>query len=212
MFRRFPSLTTLTAAFSAAVLLPACIHNEEAAYAEQLEQTRNSISPQLQQLGARNWIIIADPSYPIPAGTGTQTMVVPAGSADTFREVLDLIEVQGALTPRIWVCNEMEAVTDDLAPGMAEYNKQIASLTSGRFCYRLDERIISSQVADAARNFRVLFIKTTTQLPYSAIAIELDSGYWSSDAETEIRKRLEELQPESQPQKNKKSGSSKKRR
>lgn len=202
----------MAAAFSAAVLLPACVHTEEEAYAAQLEQTINSIAPQLQQLGARNWIIIADPSYPIPAGSGTQTMVVSTGSTDTFREVLDLIEVQGALTPRIWVCNEMEAVTDDLAPGMEEYNKQIESLTSGRFCYRLDERIISSQVAEAARNFRVLFIKTTTQLPYSAIAIELDSGYWNSDAETEIRKRLNELQPEPQPQKNKKSGNTKKRR
>ena len=182
-------------------------------YAALLEETRDTISPQLQQLGARNWVVIADPTYPIPAGTGAQTMVVSAGSLDTFREVLDLIEQQGALTPRIWINNEMEAITDNLAPGIEHYNTSINNLVSGRFCYRLDERIISAQVAEASHNFRVLFIKTPTQLPYSSIAIELDSGYWDSDSETEIRERLAALHPaeeEAQPT-TKESSSNKKR-
>ena len=163
-------------------------------YAALLEETRDTISPQLQQLGARNWVVIADPTYPIPAGTGVQTMVVSTGSLDTFREVLDLIEQQGSLTPRIWINNELEAITDNLAPGIENYSTSVNNLVSGRFCYRLDERIISSQVAEASHNFRVLFIKTPTQLPYSSIAIELDSGYWDSDSETEIRERLARLQ------------------
>lgn len=194
-------------------MLPSCAHNEQEAYVELLEQTRDSISPQLQQLGARNWIVIADPTYPIPAGTGVQTMVVATGSLDTFREVLDLIEQQGSLTPRIWVNNEMEAITDNLAPGMELYNSAVNNLVSGRFCYRLDERIISSQVAEASQNFRVLFIKTPTQLPYSSIAIELDSGYWDSDSETEIRERLAALRPaeEEAPLTTKDNNSTKKR-
>ncbi len=122
-------------------------------------------------------------------------MAVPSGSADTFREVLDLLEMQASLTPRIWVCNEMDAVTEELAPGIKEYRQEVNSLLSGRFCYHLDERIISMQLADASQKYRVLYLKTNTQLPYSSIAIELDSGYWNPDAEAEIRQRLEQLNP-----------------
>lgn len=167
---------------------------------ELIDQTRAAIDPQLQQLGARNWVVIADPTYPIPAGAGAVTMVVPSSSADTFREVLDLLELQASLTPRIWVCNEMEAVTESLAPGIEEYRETVNSLLSGRFCYRLDERIIAMQLAAASQQFRVLYIKTNTQLPYSSIAIELDSGYWNPDSEAEIRQRLEQLmQPQQTP-------------
>lgn len=183
------------AAVTAAALLASCQQNNGPTRIELIDQTRASIAPQLQQLGARNWVVIADPTYPIPAGAGVLTMAVPSGSADTFREVLDLLEMQASLTPRIWVCNEMDAVTEELAPGIKEYRQEVNSLLSGRFCYHLDERIISMQLADASQKYRVLYLKTNTQLPYSSIAIELDSGYWNPDSEAEIRQRLEQLNP-----------------
>ena len=183
------------AAVTAAALLASCQQNNGPTRIELIDQTRASIAPQLQQLGARNWVVIADPTYPIPAGAGVLAMPVPSSSEDTFREVLDLLELQASLTPRIWVCNEMEAVTESLAPGIKEYRTAVNSLLSGRFCYRLDEKIISMQLADAAQKYRVLYLKTNTQLPYSTIAIELDSGYWNPDAEAEIRQRLEQLTP-----------------
>lgn len=187
------------AAVTAAALLASCQQNNGPTRIELIDQTRASIAPQLQQLGARNWVVIADPTYPIPAGAGVLTMAVPSSSEDTFREVLDLLELQASLTPRIWVCNEMEAVTESLAPGIKEYRTEVNSLLSGRFCYRLDEKIISMQLADAAQKYRVLYLKTNTQLPYSSIAIELDSGYWNPDAEAEIRQRLEQLTPPTTP-------------
>lgn len=189
----------LAAASTAAALLVSCQQTQGPTRIELIDQTRAAIAPQLQQLGARNWVVIADPTYPIPAGAGVLTMYVPSSSADSFREVLDLLEMQAALTPRIWVCNELNALTENLAPGIGDYRKEVNSLLSGRFCYRLDERIISMQLAAAAKEFRVLYIKTNTKLPYSSIAIELDSGYWSADEETEIRSRMEKLMLEQTP-------------
>ncbi len=122
-------------------------------------------------------------------------MSVPSSTADTFREVLDQLELQASVTPRIWVCNELDAVPEERAPGVGEYRKSVNNLLSGRFCYRLDERIIALQLAEAAKQYRVLYIKTNTRLPYSSIAIELDSGYWNSDDETEIRERLKKIHP-----------------
>lgn len=183
-----------TTAALAAVLLTACQHSAPTEV-ETLEQTRSTIAPQLQQLGARNWVVIADPTYPIPSGAGAVTVSVPSNTADTFREVLDQLELQASLTPRIWVSYELEAVPEERAPGISEYRKSVNSLLSGRFCYRVDERIVAMQLAEAAKQYRVLYIKTNTRLPYSTIAIELDSGYWNSDDETEIRTRLQKLNP-----------------
>lgn len=177
-----------------ALMATACQHSAPTP-AETLEQTRSVIAPELRQLGARNWIVIADPTYPIPSGAGAVTVSVPTGTADTFREVLDQLELQASLTPRIWVCNELAAVPEERAPGIGDYRKSVNNLLSGRFCYRLDERIISMQLAEAAKQYRVLYIKTETRLPYSTIAIELDSGYWNSSDETEIRERLKKLTP-----------------
>ena len=188
------------AAIMAAALLASCQQNRGPTRLEVIDQTRAAIAPQLLQLGARNWVVIADPTYPIPAGAGAYTMAVQSGAADTFREVLDLLETQASLTPRIWVCNEMEVLTDSLAPGITQYKHEIDPLLSGRFCYRLDEKIISAQLADASQKYRILYIKTRTQLPYSTIAIELDSGYWDPDAEAEVRKRMDELSLQQQPE------------
>ena len=188
------------AAIMAAALLASCQQNRGPTRLEVIDQTRAAIAPQLLQQGARNWVVIADPTYPIPAGAGAYTMAVQSGAADTFREVLDLLETQASLTPRIWVCNEMEVLTDSLAPGITQYKHEIDPLLSGRFCYRLDEKIISAQLADASQKYRILYIKTRTQLPYSTIAIELDSGYWDPDAEAEVRKRMDELSLQQQPE------------
>lgn len=188
------------AAIMAAALLASCQQNRGPTRLELIDQTRAAIAPQLLQLGARNWVVIADPTYPIPAGAGAYTMAVQSGAADTFREVLDLLETQASLTPRIWVCNEMGVLTETLAPGITEYKQEIEPLLSGRFCYRLDEKIISAQLADASQKYRILYIKTRTQLPYSTIAIELDSGYWDPDAEAEVRKRMDELSLQQQPE------------
>lgn len=155
--------------------------------------------PHLAQLGARNWIVVADPTCPVLAGPGIETINVPTDSVATFREVLDLLELQGSLTPRIWVCNELEAVSEKRAPGIGEYRRQLQTLLDGRFHYYADSRIIDLQLAQAASTYRILYIKTESRLPYSSVAIELDSGYWNPDAESEVRERMQKLAPPVHP-------------
>lgn len=157
-------------------------------------ELRNQIAENVTPLGARNWIVIAEASYPVYAGTGVQTIAVDAPSDAVFMEVLDILEAEGKLIPRIWICKEMDAVTEDYAPGIRKYRQSIGKLIPGRFHYSLPNRIINSQVEDAIKQFRVLVIKTNTILPYSNICIELDSGYWSADSEAELRNRIERLE------------------
>ncbi len=162
--------------------------------------TRAKIAPNLLQLGARNWVVVADPACPLPAGSGIVSITVPANTVDTFREVLDLLEIEGAVVPRIWVSHELSVVPEERAPGITQHRNELEKLLLGRFHYSVNNRVIDMQLAQAAKDFRILYIRTSTRLPYSNIAIELDSGYWNSDAETEVQQRLQQLMPpEPQP-------------
>lgn len=164
-----------------------------------VDLARAQIAPNLLQLGARNWVVVADPACPLPAGTGIVSINVPASTIDAFREVLDLLEIEGAVVPRIWVSHELSAVPENRAPGITEHREALEKLLLGRFHYEVNSRVIDMQIAQAAKDFRILYIRTNTRLPYSSIAIELDSGYWSSDAETEVQKRLRQLMPQPLP-------------
>lgn len=182
-----------------ALAVSACQHQGAPTQAELADAARAELSPRLERLGARNWIVIADPTCPVLAGAGVEVATVQLDSSEAFREVLDLLELQGSLTPRIWVGNELYAVPERRAPGITKYRGVLQSLLNGRFHYSVDTRIIDMQLAQAAAQFRILYIKTATRLPYSSIAIELDSGYWNPDAESELRDRMQRLQPQPAP-------------
>lgn len=160
-----------------------------------IDITRAKVAPNLLQLGARNWVVVADPAYPLPAGVGVVSITVPANTVDTFREVLDLLEIEGAVVPRIWVSHELSVVPEERAPGITRHRQELEKLLLGRFHYAVNSRVIDMQLAQAAKDFRILYIRTSTRLPYSSIAIELDSGYWNSDAEAEVQQRVQKFYP-----------------
>lgn len=190
-----------TAALVLAGCAISCSQNDKLALRiEKVDLARASMAPQLAQLGAGNWVVVADAAYSIPPGVGAHVMCVDLDSADTFREVLDLLELQGNLTPRIWVNEEMYAVPEHRAPGMKAYRKTVSYLLQGRVHYRIDQKYVQYQLKEAANNCRVLYIKTNSQLPYSALAMELDSGYWNAEAEQEMFRKLQEYREKENPQ------------
>lgn len=200
-----PALTTvkrtiLSSLYKAAAVLTAaaaltCCQQMGPNVVNDIDLARARIAPNLLQLGARNWVVVADPAAPLPAGTGIVSINVPANTVETFREVLDLLEIEGALVPRIWVSHELNVVPEERAPGIEEHRRELAKLLLGRFYYEVNSRVIDMQLAQAAKDFRILYIRTNTRLPYSSIAIELDSGYWGPDAEAEVQRRLQQLMP-----------------
>lgn len=181
-------------ALSVAALLVSC-QSTGVTRLDDSRLTRERIAPHLLELGARNWIVVADPAFPLPAGATVQCVTVPADSIETFRQVLDLLEIEGAVVPRIWTSHELTVVPENRAPGIRKHRKELEKLLIGRFHYEVNSRVIDMQLSQAAKEFRVLYIRTSTRLPYSSIAIELDSGYWNSDAETEVQERLRKLFP-----------------
>ncbi len=205
---RFPALALLlVGTFALCTPLTGCRHlqcyfplKQEESHREQRAALHTQLAPHLDVLGARNWIVIADPAYPILAGEGVDVLVVDADIPDTLREVLATLSADGSLTPRLWLCSELEVVPERHAPGVRRYRRELRKLTARHLHYEVTDRIISLQLAQAAQTYRILYIKTDTPLPYSTVAIELDSGYWNSDAEAELRERMEKLNAPAPPE------------
>lgn len=118
-------------------------------------------------------------------------MVSDKTSDEVLLDVLNMLEEEAHVVPRIMISSELRSVTEDYAPGIKRYRNNINKMLPGRQHFELMSRTINSLIEDAARQFNVLVIKTKTSLPYSNIYIELDSGYWNSESETVLRKSLE---------------------
>ncbi len=149
------------------------------------------LADNLALMGARNWIVIAESSYPSYTGNGVVTLLATQPSDVVFGQVLDTIEAEGHVQPRIMVCSELRNIEEDYAPGIKKYRNQVYKMLPGRMHFELPSRIINGQIEDATKQFNVLVIKTTTSLPYSNIYIELDSGYWNSESEAALRAKIE---------------------
>ncbi len=180
-------------------LLPPPFSGTAAEDEEQRHTLHSLLEPHLALLGARNWIVIADPAYPILAGEGVDVVVADASLTDSLREVLALLAEDGSLTPRLWLCSELDAVPETRAPGVRRHRRELKHLIQRHLHYEVTDRIIALQLEQAAQTYRILYIKTNTPLPYSTVAIELDSGYWNSSAEAELRERLETLNTPAPP-------------
>lgn len=176
------------------LILPICIISllsgcQDANPAER--EWKEQLYKNLAIVGARNWIVIAESSFPAYTGTGIRTMVSDKTSDEVLLDVLNMLEEEAHVVPRIMISSELRSVTEDYAPGIKRYRNNINKMLPGRQHFELMSRTINSLIEDAARQFNVLVIKTKTSLPYSNIYIELDSGYWNSESETVLRKSLE---------------------
>lgn len=153
------------------------------------------LTDNLALMGARNWVVIAESSYPAYMGTGVITLLATQPSDVVFSQVLDTIEAEGHVQPRIMICSELRSIEEDYAPGIKKYRNQVYKMLPGRMYFELPSKIINGQIEDATKQFNVLVIKTTTALPYSNIYIELDSGYWNSESEAALRNKIEPRNP-----------------
>ncbi len=163
------------------LILPVCIISllsgcQDANPAER--EWKDQLYKNLAIVGARNWIVIAESSFPAYTGAGIKTMVSDKTSDEVLLDVLNMLEEEAHVVPRIMISSELRSVTEDYAPGIKRYRNNINKMLPGRQHFELMSRTINSLIEDAAKQFNVLVIKTKTSLPYSNIYIELDSGYW----------------------------------
>jgi len=152
---------------------------------------RAAVDSQSAQLGYRNWIVIAEASFPAHSRTGVRQVAAPVEVPEALDYVLQALERTENVRPQVYVTRELRSVENDFAPGIDDMRKRIQSSLHGHEPTELDQQSLLTLLEDANRSFDVLVIRTQTALPYSSVFLELKPGYWDADSESRLRERIE---------------------
>ncbi|MGE9269238.1 MAG: hypothetical protein ACQKBU_00415, partial [Verrucomicrobiales bacterium] len=148
---------------------------------------RGAIDHQVGQLGYRNWIVIAESSFPAHSRPGTRQVNTYQAIPEVLDEVLRTLERSEHVRPKIYVSREMNLVENDYAPGIQQLRVDVTQALHAYETVELEHDSIVTLMLDAQRSFDVLVLRTTTALPYSSVFLELQPGYWDGEAEARLR-------------------------
>ena len=162
---------------------------------------KDAVNRQANQLGYRNWIVIAEASFPAHSRPGFRQVNADVDVPEAVDYVLNTLEQTEHVRPQVYLPRELRSVENDFAPGIDDLRKKIMASLHSRETTELDQQSLLTLLEDASKSFDVLVIRTHTALPYSSVFLELQPGYWDAESETRLRERMqaERLQKISRP-------------
>lgn len=173
-------------ALLAALVAPGCMPmHEESAW-------KAAVDRQAAQLGYRNWIVIAEASFPAHNRPGIRQVAAPVEVPEAVDYVLNALEQTENVRPQVYLTRELRSVENDFAPGIDEMRKRIKESLHGHEATELDQQSLLTLLEDANRSFDVLVIRTQSALPYTSVFLELQPGYWDATSEGRLRERIEQ--------------------
>lgn len=155
------------------------------------EGWKAAVDKQVAQLGYRNWIVVAEASFPAYNRLGVRQVNADVEIPEALDYVLHVMERTENTRPNVYVARELRSVENDYAPGIQPFRERITGALHGHETTQIDHQSLLLLLEDANRSFDVLIIRTQTALPYSSVYLELLPGYWDADSEQRLRERIE---------------------
>lgn len=150
-----------------------------------------AVDRQAAQLGYRNWIVIAEASYPAQNRPGLRQVVADVEIPEALDYVLRALERTENLRPRVYLTRELRSVENDFAPGIDDMRKRINGALHGHEAAELEQQSLMTLLEDTGRSFDVLVIRTRSAMPYASVFLELQPGYWDEASESRLRDRIQ---------------------
>jgi hypothetical protein len=154
------------------------------------------LKDRLQLFGHRNWLVIADSAYPAQSRHGVETIVADAEQTTALAKAFAILHQCKHIKPAIYTDRELTFVTEEDAPGITSYRKQLGDLLQGYEVRALPHEEIIAKLDRVGEMFRVLLIKTTMRIPYTSVFFDLECGYWNAQAEDRLRAAIRSRSPE----------------
>lgn len=170
---------------AAAVAALGCAGNPE------VRTWQNAVNQQVAQLGYRNWIVVAEASFPAHSRPGTRQITSTAEIPQVVDYVLTALERTEHVRPKVYLTRELRAIENDVAPGIDELREKIRSSLHGHEATELDQQSLITLLGTANQSYDILVIRTPTALPYSSVFMELQPGYWDAESEDRLRRQIE---------------------
>lgn len=145
------------------------------------------IADKLPSLGHRNWIVVADSAYPLQTAPGIETITVKDGQISAVRQVLRALSRTKHVRPTIYLDKELAFVAEKHAPGITKFRKELGGVLAKSKAQKLPHEEIIAKLDEAGKTFKVILIKTPHIQPYTSVFFQLECGYWSDEAEKDLR-------------------------
>lgn len=150
-----------------------------------------AVDKQLELLGYRNWIVIAEASFPAYHRNGLRQVNADVEIPEALDYVLQAMERTENTRPNVYLARELRSVENDYAPGIEELRTRLKNALHGHETIQIDHQSLQLLLEEANRSFDILVIRTDSALPYSSVYLELLPGYWDADAEDKLRERIQ---------------------
>jgi L-fucose mutarotase/ribose pyranase (RbsD/FucU family) len=144
----------------------------------------------LPALGHRNWIVVADSAFPLQISPGIETIATGEDHFAVLKKVLEMVDGAKHVRPKIWLDKELAFVPESLAPGADEARRRLEEMLKARGAAPLLHADLISRLDEVGRTFKIVMVKTTLAVPYTTVFLELDCGYWGSEAEAKMREKM----------------------
>lgn len=152
------------------------------------ENWEKRLSDELPLLGHRNWILVVDKAFPMPAKS--EGFVIINSNEEPLKvlsKTIELISDQPHIQPLFHNDLELNYIKEDWVEGVCAYRDELSKLIDDKNIKQLPHDDIFEQFSDGGSRFRTVIIKTNGLIPYSSVFIELDCGYWNSSYEEALR-------------------------
>lgn len=137
--------------------------------------------------GHRNWIVVADSAYPAQSSPGIDTILTKADHFEVLKVALNAIGKCRHVRPSIYLDSEIEIIRESDAPGVGACRRKLAGLIGRYGNQTLSHDQMIEKLDESAKLFRILILKTVLTVPYASVFIELGCGYWTPEAERNLR-------------------------
>ncbi len=138
-------------------------------------------------LGHHNWIVLADPAYPFPSSPSIELAATDMSQTDLVKSVLDALTKAPHLRPIFYTDSELPYVAEEDANGISAFRAELGGLLKLYQVKSMPHEQLLSNIYTVSNTYHVLVLKSTTRLPYSSVYIELETGYWTPEAEKRLR-------------------------
>jgi len=151
---------------------------------------QDKLTEQLPIMGHRNWLVVADSAYPMQTRPGIETIATGQKQLDLVKAVLEAVDNAPHVRAVIYLDRELKAVPEKNAPGINQYRKELNLLLQKHTVVTIPHEQLIAKLDEDAKIFHVLILKTNMTLPYTSVFIQLDCGYWSGEAEKQLREKI----------------------
>jgi hypothetical protein len=150
-----------------------------------------TVRNEMPLLGHRNWILVVDSAYPLQSAPGIETIETNGGMTDVLRYVLGTINHSEHVRPDITLDAELPYVSEDDAPGVSRYRDEIKDLLRPYRVTSTPHINMLNNLPELSKSFHILVLKTHMTIPYTSVFIQLNCRYWSDEAESRLRDRMQ---------------------